>query len=143
MLLESAASKHVRKSKISADKSRVPIRQHLIELVESSILFNFALSISPLALTHPWCFFLPGDCCSVSCDMASTLDTPYTCQGPDLDRYTCRDPMYVDDVVFSGTAAYPSLAISKFHPRGYMSVAIVAVVSLGVVTINFGGAWWY
>lgn len=39
-----------------------------------------------------------GDCCSASCEWASTSDTPYICQGPELDPYFCSDPEYAIDL---------------------------------------------
>lgn len=58
------------------------------------------LTLEPLPPTKP----VPdgcrttGDCCSTSCEWATTDDTRYICQGSELDPYFCRDPKYAIDI---------------------------------------------
>lgn len=49
-----------------------------------------------------------GDCCSASCYLSPVTDTVYSCQSPDIDPYTCRDPRYHVEAVGGFGGAYTS-----------------------------------
>lgn len=80
-----------------------------------------------------------GDCCSVTCEWATTSDTPYVCQGPELDPYYCSDPEYAIDVQSALKSEYSAATKALPFPRSIWHRPAGARAAHG--DLARGGSW--
>lgn len=81
-----------------------------------------------------------GDCCSTSCEWASTSDAPYKCQGPELDPYYCSDPEYAIDLQTALQAETSAAATTQPLPRSVWRRPIASHTHVGLTRDEGWGA---